>query len=166
MGASKKANGLTPLQERFAQQYSRHGNAARAYAEVFGSGEFRGKREAFPSWIRVSASKILALPQVQRKIRELHNESRAATLVDHFRLVRMYLEAFDCAKELGNAQGMVKATTDLAKLGGFIKDPERGDNKRPMSPEEVRAELRRIDDELARVSGVGAKARALPAPAD
>lgn len=160
MGA-KNSDGLTPKDERFARLYSGSGNASRSYAAAFAVNITKG----IPRWVRENASRLLARPEIQTRLRELHEASKADTLVDHFRLVRMYLEAYECAKTGGDAAGMTKATTELAKLGGFIDRGDKDDKRRPRSPEEIRAEIERLDAEIARVSGAGTETPALPPPA-
>ena len=158
--AIKPDEKLTARQEMFVLQYASHGNATRAYMEVFGT--------AKPKLAREEAWRMLQRPAVQARLHALHEASEAGTLVDHHRLCLMYLEAFSMAKQKGNDIGMTAATTQLAKLGGFMIERSLSVQKQTgeMTNGDLRAELERIDDALAKLASAGVKAAALPPPKD
>lgn len=155
---NKKNPVLTGRQEAFAVAYARLGIASHAYIEAY-----RTKKDASDATVRKEAYKLLADSRIQRRVRELHQSSRTAALVDHDRLVLMYLEAYDVAHENGDSAGMSKATTDLAKLTGFMVDKSLNLNANINGADSYEEVLKRIE---ARASRLGLKMPRLPVTLD
>jgi hypothetical protein len=144
----KEETGLTTKEHRFIEVYSSNGNQQRSYAKAFGY----KKPE---HWMTVNASRILARPEAKEKLRALHAKSEAGALVDHTKLVLMYLEAYQMAKRDRDMAAMISATAKIAELGGFVgrdgEGPQRQKDRvelmREIEERQRRLGLRMIDAE-------------------
>lgn len=67
---------LTDKQERFAQAWARTGNKAAAYREAYNVGP-----KTLPATVWESASRVAAIPHVQARYRELHEQAVLETVI-------------------------------------------------------------------------------------
>lgn len=142
----KKETGLTTKELNFALHYAAHGNAYVAYLHSY---NVKHTNSSSGRWMYNKAYQILLKPKVQEKIREIHRMSTSSAIVDHDRLVLMYLESYDMAKMNGNDIGMTSATTMLAKFCGLMT--ERTENVNINVDESMDALVRRIRERQARL---------------
>ena len=86
---------LTPKQERFAQLYVELGNASEAY-----KGSYEVRESTKPTSINVSASKLMADPNITLRIDEIRANLKQSTKIDREWIIAQHQEIIDWYKEL------------------------------------------------------------------
>jgi phage terminase small subunit len=110
---------LSPMQERFVEQYYLHGKGRQAALDA-------GYAE---SSAKVSASRMLRSKRVQDAL-ELHGaKARAKFDLTRDGLVAELLRALDVARERGDPMAMVAAARELGRLMGYYHRAESGLNR-------------------------------------
>ncbi len=154
----KKEEPLTWQQEAFARAYAETGIALEAYRRAHKNCPLN------TSTIAARARRLLAMPQIQARVRELcakkaakvEQEAKRAELEQEItieRLTRMTLDAYEMACENAQASAAIKAAEFLGKLHGLIIERkevgEPGDFSR-MSRHELQQYIR---ERVAALSG-------------
>jgi phage terminase small subunit len=117
-GSKKFANGLTPLQERFAVEYMKHNGDA--------SAAFRAANPICLKWkpqtVWCRANKMLAKGQVKARIDQFRAEAAKRNEVTVDSLAKELDEAAQLARDIGQPGVVVSAVLTKARMYGLIVD--------------------------------------------
>lgn len=130
------AEGLTLKEERFCLAFFENGgNATEAYIEGY---EVKPEsRDA--KWVRTEAWKLLRRPHVRARIEMLRKRIEETKMYSIDRAMREAGEAFEMAKVMRNAGGMVNAVKLRAQLAGHLVEKKEvtSRSERSLSDEEL-----------------------------
>jgi len=107
---------LTLKQENFVLAYIETGNASEAYRRAYDAQNMKAES------IVVSASKLMAQPNIALRVAELKAEAKERCLVTVESLTEELEEARALAKQEGQASAAVAATMGKAKLHKLLTD--------------------------------------------
>lgn len=111
----KKPLKLTPKQERFIWEYIKTGNAAKAYKEAYDAYFMRDES------IYVEASRLLTNPKITQRLDEIKAEIASENRTDLAQILFELEQARITAHAKRDIQGMIKATTEKARILGLDK---------------------------------------------
>ncbi|HGO5822485.1 TPA: terminase small subunit [Mannheimia haemolytica] len=111
----KKPLKLTPKQENFCWKYIEMGNAAKAYREAYEA------RFMLDDSIYVEASRLLNSPKITQRLNEIKAEIASEQKTDLTQILFELEQARMLAQTKRDVQGMVKATTEKARILGLDK---------------------------------------------
>ena len=130
---------MNDKQQRFAEEYLIDSNATQS--------AIRAGYSAKTAYSQ--GQRLLSHVEVRRAIQDMQAEHRERTAVTVEGLTEKLCAAYDLAKSNGQAAPMVQAAMGIAKLHGMLVDKvEQTTKVADMSPEEVEAELARVQAEL------------------
>ena len=137
---------MTPKQQRFAEEYMIDSNATAA-----------AKRAGYsPHTANEQGARLLANVSVAAAIRAGQAELRERTAVTVESISDQLDAAYEQAKDNGQAAAMVQACMGLAKLHGLLIDKTEDVTKAvDMTPDELEAELERLQAELKALDQAG-----------
>ena len=104
-----------PRIARFVEEYTLDWNGTQAALRAGYS----------PNGVRVQASRMLARPNIQAAIKRKQAELAKRVEIRREDIVRGLLETIKLARSQGDAQAMIKAAAELAKLLGFYPSDKR-----------------------------------------
>lgn len=110
-----KPHRLTPKQENFCWKYIETGNAHEAYIKAYNVSPFQYKE----AWTYTEASNLLNSPKIARRIEEIKNELSNSSFINLERILFELEQARMTAHTKKDIQGMVKATTEKARILGL-----------------------------------------------
>jgi hypothetical protein len=111
----KKRTVLTAQQEIFAQEYLRHGNAARAYRSAYNV-----KESTKASSIYTEASKLLHDPKIARRIMEVRDKAMKSLKISKSDLIIDLKRAQELALDIEQPAAAVTATRTIAQIAGHL----------------------------------------------
>lgn len=112
--------GLTPRQEKFAQEFILTGNASEAYRRAYPK-SLKWK----PETVNENASRLKGNSKVSARIEELRTELATANAVT-IESVKMELDEIkEMAMQLGNPTAAIAAVVNKAKLFGLFSEDNR-----------------------------------------
>lgn len=112
-----KALKLTKLQETFAREFHKTGNASEAFRRA------NPRSRAWkPEAVHVKACEMRSNGNVQVRIQQLHEQSQERHHITIERLTNMLLDDRELARQLEQTGSAVSAVMGLAKLHGLIID--------------------------------------------
>jgi len=117
---------LTLKQENFVLAYIETGNASEAYRRAYDAQNMKAES------IVVSASKLMAKPNIALRVAELKAEAKERCLVTVEALTERLLRIAQKAEDLEEAAGFSvsrAAAMDVAKLNGLVIDKAQNENK-------------------------------------
>lgn len=113
----KKALKLTPKQEMFCVEYIKTGNAHQAYITAYNVEWFDKKAD----WTYTEASKLLNSHKITQRLNEIKAEISSENRTDLAQILFELEQARITAHAKKDVQGMVKATTEKARILGLDK---------------------------------------------
>lgn len=113
----KKSLKLTPKQENFCTEYIKTGNAHQAYITAYNV-DWRDKQA---DWTYTEASKLLNSHKITQRLDEIKAEISSENRTDLAQILFELEQARITAHAKKDVQGMVKATTEKARILGLDK---------------------------------------------
>ncbi len=136
---------MSDKQMRFAEEYLVDSNATQAAIRAGYS----------PRSADVHGSRLLGNARVAAAIKDMQAEHRERTAVTVESITEQLRVAYDLAKTNGQSAPMVQAAMGIAKLHGMLVDKVEQTTKAvdDMKPDELAAELARVQAELDAIEG-------------
>jgi hypothetical protein len=108
---------LTDKQERFSQLVVKYGNQSKAYREAYDVKE--GTKETS---INVSASKLMADPNIMLRANELRREEKQEHKIDREFIIKGYLEIINDTNHVFKLADLENADSDASKRFYKLKE--------------------------------------------
>lgn len=109
----KKPLKLTPKQEMFVWEYIKTGSATKAYKEAYDAYFMLDES------VYVEASRLLKNPKITQRVDEIKAEMASENCTDLAQILFELEQARITAHAKKDVQGMVKATTEKARILGL-----------------------------------------------
>ncbi|NBI43345.1 terminase small subunit [[Haemophilus] felis] len=110
-----KPHKLTPKQENFCWKYIETGNAHTAYIKAYDI-EWRYEKA---DWTYSEASTLLNNPKIAQRLEEIKTELSTSSFINLDRILFELEQARMTAHAKKDVQGMVRATTEKARILGL-----------------------------------------------
>lgn len=117
--------GLTVKEDRFVNEYVKHGNGELAYRASYDVAKGR-----HPQRIMQDAYELLGKPQVRARLSELLNQTGVVAVVSLEECIVRARETYADARKHGDVMGQNNANKLLSQLGGHLI--ERHQSLRPL----------------------------------